>query len=100
MLDGYAPPDLSLLIGPRDRAEFVAFGDWRRRCGRREPCLLYVIHHAASDWAGSDWTSACRLVRDGRPGHLSLFVEATRDGDARAELRAWLEHALAGMAER
>lgn len=95
MLDGHAPPDLSLLIGPKDQAEFVGYADWRRRCGRPEPCLLYVIHHAEGDW-----TSACRLVRDGRPGHLSLFVEATRDGDRRAELRAWFTEALAGMAGR
>lgn len=97
MLDGLGPaPDLTLLFAPEDRVEFVAFGDWRMRCGRRQASLLYVVHHASC----GGWSSACRVVRDGRPGHLSVVMETTREGDARDELRGWLQARLREMAPR
>ena len=97
MLDGVElGPDLTLLFAQEDRVEFVAFGDWRKRCGRWEASLLYVVHHASC----GGWSSACRVVRDGRPGHLSVVMETTREGDAREELRAWLWANLREMAPR
>jgi hypothetical protein len=96
MFDGAGlAPDLSLLLGPHDSAEFVALCAWCDRMGRRQDSLLYVVLQRR----GEDcWTTACRIVRDRRPGHLTIHVERMRDGDHRADFGAWLRAAAAGMA--
>ncbi|SFK20263.1 hypothetical protein [Falsiroseomonas stagni] len=95
MLDSAGtPPDLTLLLGPHDAAEFVAFCEWRDRLGRCSPSLLYVVVHRRG---GESWTQAIRILPDRRPGHLTIHVERIRDGDERAALRAWLLAAAAGM---
>jgi hypothetical protein len=88
MLDGTGDaPDLSLLLGPHDAAEFVALCNWRDRTGRCQASLLYVVLHRHG---GDCWTQACRILRDRRPGHLTVHVERIEDGDRRDALRAWL----------
>ncbi|MGG5823800.1 hypothetical protein [Falsiroseomonas sp. HW251] len=86
MLDAGAAPDLDLLLSPGDAAEFVAMRDWMRRDGRVEASMLWVVVHRRH----GEWTHAYRVVRDRRPGHLTVYLERAEPGDARAALRAWL----------
>ncbi|WP_198377448.1 hypothetical protein [Neoroseomonas rubea] len=86
MLDVAPAPDLALLLGPRDRAEFVAFCDWTTRRRRCEPSWLYVVLHRGH----GDWTHAYRVVPDRRPGHLAVYLERAAEGDCRAALAEWL----------
>ena len=93
MLDQAGPtPDLELLLSSEDAAEFVASGGWRRRDGRMEMSGLWVVLHRRH----GAWTHAYRVVRDRRPGHLGVYLEAAAEGDRRAELRGWLLDRLAG----
>ncbi len=82
-------PDLDLLLSPGDEAHFVGLSDWMRRDGRMEPSHLWVVLHRRHGL----WTHAYRVVRDRRPGCLSVYLERAVEGDARAELRAWLQGA-------
>jgi hypothetical protein len=86
-----AGPDLSLLLGPHDRAVFLGMADWRTRAGRIEPSLLYVVLHRRG---AEPWSQACRIVPDRRPGHLTVHVERILDGDRCVELAAWLGERL------
>jgi hypothetical protein len=86
-------PDLTLLLGPHDRAVFLGMAEWRTRTGRVEPSMLYVSLHRRG---GQTWSQACRIVPDGRPGHLTVHVERIRDGDSCIELAAWLGERLHG----
>lgn len=86
MLDAGPAPDLDLLLSPGDAAEFVAMRDWMRRDGRAEASMLWVVLHRRH----GEWTHAYRVVRDRRPGHLTIYLERAEPGDARAALRAWL----------
>ncbi len=94
MLDVTPAPDLALLLGPGDRAEFVAVCGWRTRTGRCEPSWLYVVLHAGHGL----WTHAYRVVPDRRPGHLAVYLERVAAGDCRAALAAWLRDRAAAAA--
>jgi hypothetical protein len=89
-----ATPDLDLLLSPGDTAELVAERAWTRRDGRAEPSQLWVVLHGRH----GVWTHAYRVVRGVRPGHATVYLEAARPGDRRAELRAWCLSALPGPA--
>ncbi|MBB5690526.1 hypothetical protein GXW77_14195 [Roseomonas alkaliterrae] len=86
MRDVAPAPDLALLLGPGDEAEFVALADWPARAGRTERSWLYVVLHRGHGL----WSHAYRVVPDRRPGHLAVFLERAEEGDRRAELAAWL----------
>jgi len=86
MLDAGPAPDLDLLLSPGDEAEFVAMAEWMRRDGRVEPSMLWVVLHRRH----GDWTHAYRVVPDRRPGHLTVFLERSLEGDRRDMLREWL----------
>jgi len=91
MFDTVPAPDLALLLGPEDLAEFVAMAAWRTRRGRLETSWLYVVLHRAH----GDWTHAYRVVPDRRPGHLAVFIERAEPGDRRAALAHWLRARVA-----
>jgi hypothetical protein len=79
-------PDLTLLLGPHDRAVFLGTADWRTRAGRVESSMLYVVLHRRGP---REWSQACRIVPDGRPGHLTVHVERIAEGDRCVDLAAW-----------
>ena len=78
--------DLDLLLSPGDLAEFVATCHWRRRDRRVEASQLWLVLHRRH----GTWTHAYRVVRHGRPGQITVWLERAAEGDRRAELRAWL----------
>ena len=86
MFDVAPAPDLALLLAPGDEAEFVALCAWTTRTGRCEPSWLYAVLHRGHGL----WTHAYRVVPDRRPGHLSVYLERTAEGDCRAALAEWL----------
>lgn len=81
-----AAPDLALLLSPGDEARFCAFCEWTTRTGRVQTSWLYVVLHRRH----GAFTHAYRVVPDRRPGHLAIYLEAVREGDAREELTEWL----------
>jgi hypothetical protein len=84
-------PDLDLLLSPGDTADCLGTVPWRRRDGRVELSRLWVaLHHRHGTW-----THGYRVVADRRPGHLTVYLECAREGDARAEVRARLLAAAA-----
>lgn len=91
MFDATTAPDLALLLAPGDEVEFVALCAWTTRMGRIETSWLYVVLHQGR----GAWTHAYRVVPEGRPGHLAVYLERAEEGDRRAALRAWLRNRAA-----
>jgi hypothetical protein len=78
-------PDLRLLVGPGDEASLLGSCMHADACGRPVPCLIYVAVHRRAE----AWTHVYRVVRDRRPGHLTVFMAKALPGAQPDEAAGW-----------
>ncbi|HEY4163960.1 MAG TPA: hypothetical protein VGM59_12925 [Dongiaceae bacterium] len=78
-------PDLSLIIGPEDDATFVMDCLHRNRRGIAERSLVYVVVHRRYGL----WTHVYRVVPEGSPAALTVYLEKAIEGEAVNQARDW-----------
>jgi hypothetical protein len=80
-------PDLCLLLGPRDEAYFVCQATKVTKTRGAVESMIYVVIHRAHD----AWTCVYRIVDDGRPGWLTIYVEQDFRGAQAEQAREWAQ---------
>jgi hypothetical protein len=78
-------PDLSLIIGPEDDATFITDCLHRNRRGIAERSLVYAVVNRRFGL----WTHVYRVVPEGSPAALTVYLEKAIEGEAVTEARAW-----------
>jgi hypothetical protein len=78
-------PDLTLIIGPEDDATFITGCLTRNRRGIAERSLIYAVVHRRFGL----WTHVYRVVPEGSPSALTVYLEKAMEGDAVARASDW-----------